>query len=150
MATVAPTTTRSFFESAFEKVSAFAREHRVRRARRIALVTLMDMDTHRLNDLGIEIRVAHYPPYASKYNPIEHRLFPHLTRTCKGVILHSVDRVAELMRKATTRTGLEVDVTILDKVYKLGRKLSQAMKASINLVRDAVLPRWNYRILPNV
>jgi DDE family transposase len=29
-----------------------------------------------VNDLGLEIRVAHYPPYASKYNPIEHRLFP--------------------------------------------------------------------------
>jgi hypothetical protein len=34
--------------------------------------------------LGIEIRVAHYPPYCSKYNPIEHRLFPHLTRACQG------------------------------------------------------------------
>lgn len=55
MATIAPTTTRSFFESAFEKVSAFAREHRVRRARRIALVTLMDMDAHRLDDLGIAL-----------------------------------------------------------------------------------------------
>ncbi|MDD5581534.1 MAG: ISAzo13 family transposase, partial [Methylobacter sp.] len=32
--------------------------------------------------LGLEIRVAHYPPYCSKYNPIEHRLFAHLTRAC--------------------------------------------------------------------
>lgn len=32
------------------------------------------------NTIGLEIRVAHYPPYTSKYNPIEHRLFPHLTR----------------------------------------------------------------------
>jgi hypothetical protein len=103
-----------------------------------------------VNDLRIEVRVAHYPPYASKYNPIEHRLFPHLTRSCKGVILHSVDRVAELMRKARTRTGLRVDVAILEKVYELGRKVSRAMKESIQLVRDAVLPRWNYRILPNV
>ena len=112
---------------------------------------LFRTDLQRLADaLGIEIRVAHYPPYASKYNPIEHRLFPHLTRVCKGVILHSIDLVAELMRKATTRTGLAVEVTILEKVYELGRKTSQAMKDSINLVRDAVLPRWNYRILPNV
>lgn len=35
--------------------------------------------------LGVEIRVAHYPPYCSKYNPIEHRLFPHVTRACRGV-----------------------------------------------------------------
>jgi Rhodopirellula transposase DDE domain len=45
-----------------------------------------------VNELGIEIRIAHYPPYTSKYNPIEHRLFPHLTRVCQGVIFDSVDR----------------------------------------------------------
>jgi hypothetical protein len=31
-----------------------------------------------VNEIGIEIRIAHYPPYTSKYNPIEHRLFPHV------------------------------------------------------------------------
>ncbi|MGI9280929.1 MAG: ISAzo13-like element transposase-related protein [Endozoicomonas sp.] len=36
------------------------------------------------NRLGLKIRIAHYPPYCSKYNPIEHRLFPHVTRACKG------------------------------------------------------------------
>jgi Rhodopirellula transposase DDE domain len=39
--------------------------------------------------LGIEIRVAHYPPYGSKYNPIEHRLSPHVTRACRGVIFRT-------------------------------------------------------------
>ena len=38
------------------------------------------------DEIGISIRVAHYPPYCSKYNPIEHRLFPHVTRACSGVI----------------------------------------------------------------
>ena len=28
-----------------------------------------------VNEIGIEIRIAHYPPYTSKYTPIEHRLF---------------------------------------------------------------------------
>jgi hypothetical protein len=112
---------------------------------------LFRADLQRLvNALGMEIRVAHYPPYASKYNPIEHRLFPHLSRACKGVILRSVDLVAQLMRKAKTRTGLTVQVDILDKVYEIGRKVSQATKDAVNLVRDTVLPRWNYRILPNV
>jgi hypothetical protein len=112
---------------------------------------LFRTDVQRLvNDLGMEIRVAHFPPYTSKYNPIEHRLFPHLTRVCRGVILQSVDLVAELMRKAKTRTGLSVQVDILDKVYEIGRKVSQAAKDAVNLVRDIVLPRWNYRILPNM
>ncbi len=34
--------------------------------------------------LGVEIRVAPYPPYFSKYNPILHRLFPHLSRPARG------------------------------------------------------------------
>jgi len=112
---------------------------------------LFRVDLQRLvNALGLEIRVAHYPPYASKYNPIEHRLFPHLTRVCRGVIFQNIELVAELMRKASTRTGLSVVVDILDKVYKLGRKVSQAAKDAVRLVRDAELPRWNYRILPSL
>jgi hypothetical protein len=112
---------------------------------------LFRTDVQRLvNDLGLEIRVAHYPPYASKYNPIEHRLFPHLTRVCRGVIFQNIAVVAELMRKASTRTGLSVVVDILDKVYEIGRKVSQATKDAVKLVRDTVLPRWNYRILPNL
>jgi hypothetical protein len=103
-----------------------------------------------VNDLGLEIRLAHYPPYASKYNPIEHRLFPHLTRVCRGVIFHDIGVVAELMRRASTRTGLSVVVDVLDKVYKLGRKVSQATKDAVNLIRDPALPRWNYCILPNL
>ena len=34
-------------------------------------------------ETGLEVRVAHYPAYTSKYNPIEHRLFPHLQRACR-------------------------------------------------------------------
>lgn len=31
------------------------------------------------NAIDIEIRVAHYPAYCSKYNPLEHRLLPQVT-----------------------------------------------------------------------
>ena len=61
------------------------------------------------NRLGIEIRVAHYPPYCSKYNPIEHRLFPHVTRACQGVIFQTLETVRHFMAKAETSTGLGVD-----------------------------------------
>ena len=33
-----------------------------------------------VNDIGVEIRIAHYPSYCSKYNPIEHRFFPQCLR----------------------------------------------------------------------
>src|SRR5436309_11632356 len=34
-------------------------------------------------NIGLELSVAHYPPYCSKYNAIEHRLIPHVTRLCQ-------------------------------------------------------------------
>ena len=76
----------------------------------------------------MEMRIAHYPPYTSKCYPIEHRLFPHLTRACQGVIFTSVDVVQELMAKATTKTGLEVSVNILNKEYATGRKVAADFK----------------------
>lgn len=99
--------------------------------------------------IGIEIRVAHYPPYTSKYNPIEHRLFPHLTRACQGMIFRSVEVVQELMAQATTKTGLEVDVTILDRVYKTGRKVAANFKEQMRIIFDEERPQWNYRIPPH-
>lgn len=111
---------------------------------------LFKEDLQRLADrLGMEIRVAHYPPYASKYNPIEHRLFPHLTRACQGVIFHTIDVVKGLMEKAKTSTGLQVTVDILDKVYQTGRKCAVSFKRHMSIVFDAVLPKWNYRAVPS-
>lgn len=110
---------------------------------------LFKEDLQRLVDrLGVEIRVAHYPPYCSKYNPIEHRLFPHLTRACQGVVFESVELVKGLMEKARTSTGLEVTVDILEKVYQTGRKYAEGFKENMKIVFDETLPKWNYRAVP--
>jgi hypothetical protein len=101
-----------------------------------------------VNRLQLPVRVAHYPPYTSKYNPIEHRLFPHVTRACQGVIFKSVALVKQLMEKARTRTGLCVVVDIVDKIYETGRQVAESVKQTLNIVRDALLPLWNYQILP--
>ena len=101
-----------------------------------------------VNRLQLPVRVAHYPPYTSKYNPIEHRLFPHVTRACQGVIFKSVALVKQLMEKARTRTGLSVVVDILDKIYETGRKVAESVKQTLNIVREAIFPLWNYQILP--
>lgn len=100
------------------------------------------------DELGLEIRIAHYPPYCSKYNPIEHRLFPHVTRACQGVIFTSVALVKELMEKTHTSKGLEVVVDIIETVYQTGRKVADDFKANMRIVFDEVLPQWNYRALP--
>jgi hypothetical protein len=114
-----------------------------------ATMYLFKEDLQKLaNRLGIEIRVAHYPPYCSKYNPIEHRLFPHLTRACRGVIFHTLETVQYYMAKAETTTGLKVKVSILEKVYKTGRKYAAGFKKTMKIVFDKFLPKWNYRAIP--
>ena len=100
------------------------------------------------NRMGLEIRVAHYPPYTSKYNPIEHRLFPHVTRACQGIIFKTVEQVRHYMAKAKTRTGLSVVVNIIDKIYRKGRKVAEGFKNTMRIVFDNMLPRFNYRAIP--
>jgi hypothetical protein len=110
---------------------------------------LFKQDLEKLGqDMGSEIRVAHYPPYTSKYNPIEHRLFPHLTRACQGVIFTSVELVKDLMANTTTKTGLVVDVSVLNKVYATGRKAAANCKEHLRVIFDTDLPQWNYTIPP--
>jgi hypothetical protein len=100
------------------------------------------------DEIGIEIRIAHYPPYCSKYNPIEHRFFPHVTRACQGVIFTSIELVKELMEETSTETGLSAFVHIIDKVYHTGRKVLDGFKENMHIVFDFYLPKWNYRAIP--
>ena len=100
------------------------------------------------NRLGLEIRVAHYPPYCSKHNPIEHRVFPHITRACQGVIFHTVDIARQFIARAKTTTGLRVTVRILDKVYQTGRQYAADFKQNMKILFDDHLPKWNYRAVP--
>jgi hypothetical protein len=95
-----------------------------------------------------ELRIAHYPPYCSKYNPIEHRLFPHVTRACRGVIFQTLETVRYYMAKTETTKGLTIAVSILNKVYETGRKCAAGFKKTMKIVFDEVLPKWNYRAVP--
>ena len=100
------------------------------------------------NQVGLEIRVAQYPPYCSKHNPIEHRLFPHVTRACQGVVFHSVAIAKHFMEKAKTSQGLKVTVDILTGVYVTGKKCAANFLETMSILFDDVLPRWNYRAIP--
>ena len=102
-----------------------------------------------VEEIGVEIRIAHYPPYASKYNPIEHRLFPHVTRACQGVLFKSVELVRTLMERTHTQTGLRVTVAVIDKIYQTGRTVADEFKQNMPILFDEYLPQWNYRAVPN-
>ena len=110
---------------------------------------LFKQDLQRLaNELGLELRVAHYPPYCSKHNPIEHKVFPHITRACQGVIFHTVEIAQQFIELAKTSSGLRVTVSLLEKVYATGRKYVQGFKTNMKILFDDYLPKWNYRAQP--
>ena len=57
----------------------------------------------KLADLcNLIVTVAHYPTGASKWNPIEHRLFSQISRAWAGIPLTSFDRLLEGIRHTTT------------------------------------------------
>ncbi len=97
-----------------------------------------------VNEIGVEIRVAHYPPYTSKWNPIEHRVFPHITRALSGIMLRSYEMVKYLVEKATTKTGLKVKAFIDDIIYETGRKVSKDFNKEDAIKFDDFLPNLNY------
>jgi len=95
-----------------------------------------------------QVVLAGAAAYTSKWNPIEHRVFPHVTRAMQGVILSDHDMVKQLIEKTQTKTGLSVSVSIIDKVYELGKKATDGFKESMKIVFDEFLGRWNYRAIP--
>ena len=103
-----------------------------------------------VNEIGIEIRMAHYPPYTSKWNPVEHRVFPHITRAMQGVILKSHDMIKTLIDRTSTKTGLNVVTNIINKKYETGRKYATDFKENMKIIFDDYLGQWNYRAIPEI
>jgi len=100
------------------------------------------------DEIGIEIRIAHYPPHTSKWNPIEHRLFPHITRSLQGMVLTNHQLTKELIEKTTTKSGLKVFSSIFNRVYETGRKVAEGFKESMRIIFDDNLAPWNYVAVP--
>lgn len=98
--------------------------------------------------LNINILVAHYPPYCSKWNPIEHRLFSQITHTWSGIALKNIEFVKNLTDTTTTRTGLKVITSINQKQYLTKREVSQKFRDNIEkyITFDDERPKWNYLI----
>ncbi|HZZ72989.1 MAG TPA: ISAzo13 family transposase, partial [Pirellulales bacterium] len=100
---------------------------------------------HRLaEDLGMSIRVAHYPPGCSKYNPIEHRMFCQVTRAMEGVVLESVDIAKQFIGRATTSTGLRVIAKQARSTYSKGIPATADFLARMPIRFHHFLPVLNY------
>jgi hypothetical protein len=100
------------------------------------------------NRVALEIRVAHYPPHCSKYNPIEHRFFPHVTRACQGLLLTSTEVTSQAMARASTKQGLRTTVHVLTGDYPLKEGYPDEYLETMKIRFDEELPVWNYRAIP--
>jgi len=101
-------------------------------------------------NLGVNIVVMHYPPYCSKWNPIEHRLFSQITRSWKGAPLLTIDDAVKRAESTVTSTGLKVIVEIDTNEYEINRKLEESYTENLKkqVIFQAKLPKWNYLIKP--
>ena len=106
------------------------------------------LQVHLADRLGIEIMVCHYPTGASKWNPIEHRLFNHISLNWAGKPLRSWAVMLNYIRATTTTAGLKVKAMIVDRIYQTRIKISAAEMAALNLIRRPICPNWNYIIKP--
>jgi hypothetical protein len=99
---------------------------------------------------GLAVTVCHYPTGCSKWNPIEHRLFSHISINWAGQPLRTWDIALACIRGTTTETGLKVQAFLQPGVYETGQKVPDAEMETLNLERHPVCPQWNYTLRPRL
>jgi hypothetical protein len=100
------------------------------------------------DEFHLTITVTHYPIGASKWNPIEHRLFSRISGNWAGQPLSRYETVLKFIRTTTTATGLVCQARLDRTVYKTGLKVTSEQKAQVNLQPHRLLPQYNYTIRP--
>jgi len=95
---------------------------------------------------GIRITICHYPSGASKWNPVEHRLFGPISNNWQGEPLRDYERILGFIGSTKTKKGLRVDSFLNQRTYPCGIKVSDDQMDAISLERAEVLPQWNYTI----
>jgi hypothetical protein len=107
-----------------------------------------DLQEKVADPFGLTIAVCHYPTGASKWNPIEHRLFSEISKTWAGCPLRSFDDVLHYISDTKTQTGLTVQAHLVTETYELGVKVLDAEMDALNIEFHKVCPQWNYTISP--
>jgi hypothetical protein len=106
------------------------------------------LQTQIADPYGLTLTVCHYPPGASKWNPIEHRLFSEISKTWAGCPLRSFEVMLHYLRDTTTQTGLRVRAHLVAEAYQIGERITDEEMALLCLEAHAVCPQWNYTIRP--
>jgi hypothetical protein len=101
-----------------------------------------------VDEIGLPISVCHFPPGTSKWNKVEHRLFSFISSNWRGEPLRDYETIVQLIAGTTTAKGLAVVCRLDRRRYRLGRKVSDAEMATINLTPEKFHGEWNYAIRP--
>jgi hypothetical protein len=97
---------------------------------------------------ALRITVCHYPPGCSKWNPIEHRLFSHISMNWSGVPLRSFDTMMRYIEGTQTEQGLCVKAYLKRGGNETGERVSNEEMAELNITPHEVCPAWNYTFSP--
>ena len=104
---------------------------------------------HRLCDRhGLTVTVCHYPTGASKWNPVEHRLFSEISKNWAGRPLDSYETILNYARTTTTANGLEVKAYLAPTDYPTGVKISDNEMDQLQLQPHDTQPTRNYTLSP--
>jgi DDE family transposase len=99
-------------------------------------------------NLRVPITVCHYPPGASKWNRIEHRMFSYISLNWKGQPLASYEAILNLIGSTRTKTGLKVKALLDQRTYETGIKIPDEDMKRLSISYHRTNPRWNYTISP--
>jgi hypothetical protein len=94
------------------------------------------------------VTVCHYPTGASKWNPIEHRLFSEISKHWGGQPLTDYETIVRLIGSTRTQTGLVVNCALNTKHYPTKVPIAKQQMDELDLLKHPVLPHWNYTLLP--
>ncbi len=94
------------------------------------------------------VTVCHYPTGASKWNPIEHRLFSEISKHWAGQPLTDYPTIVRLIAETRTQTGLQLKCALNAKHYPTKVKVSDAQIAQLDILKHPTLSQWNYTLLP--
>lgn len=107
-----------------------------------------DLQTKLADRFGLEVYVCHYPPGASKYNPIERKLFSFISKNWAGEPLTSFEKALSFIRSTTTETGLKVSATLVENMYEKGIRVSEEEMKTLSIKRNKICSQWNYCFRP--
>jgi len=99
---------------------------------------------------GLTVTLSHYPPGCSKWNPVEYRLFSHISINWAGQPLRNLDVMLAFIRGTTTTAGLKVEARLDQEIYRKGRKVTDRQLKELALSTHDVCPRWNYTLTPRL